>query len=133
MQSVQLQWLDIREYIAEVATKNMKTAMNIAGKEGATYLRNSSPVSKSGPRKGKYAKGWRYAFEGGAGRTGEVYIYNQTDWQLTHLLEDGHNVINRFSNGSVIGWANGDGHISKAEGYVYGILDRSLRVSRGLY
>ena len=132
MQSVQLQWIDIREYIAEVATKDMKTAMKIAGKEGATYLKNTSPVSNRGNRRGKYARGWRFKFEDGAGRTGETYIYNQTDWQLTHLLEDGHNVKNRFSNGRVIGWANGDGHISKAEGYVESILQRSLKVSRGL-
>lgn len=132
-QSVQLQWLDIREYIAEVATKDMKTAMKIAGKEGATYLKNTSPVNERGARKGRYAKGWRFTFEDSAGRKGDTYIYNATDWQLTHLLEDGHNVKNRFSNGRVIGWANGDQHISNAEGYVYGILDRSLRISRGLY
>lgn len=133
MDSVQLQWLDIREYIVEVATKDMKTAMNLAGKEGATYLRNISPKSSESPRRGRYAKGWRWSAESGAGRTGEVYIYNQTDWQLTHLLEDGHDVKNRFSRGSVIGWAGGDGHISKGEGYVESILERSLRVSRGLY
>lgn len=133
MQSVQLQWIDIREYIAEVAEKDMKTAMKIAGKEGATYLKNTSPVSDRGSRKGRYAKGWRFAFEEGVGRTGETYIYNQTDWQLTHLLEDGHNVKNRFSKGTVIGWANGDKHITRAEGYVADILQRSLRISRGLY
>lgn len=133
MQSVQLQWIDIREYIAEVAEKNMKSAMKIAGNEGATYLKNTSPVSDRGNRKGKYARGWRSAFEEGAGRTGETYIYNQTDWQLTHLLEDGHNVKNRFSNGRIIGYAKGDKHISRAEGYVASILERSLRISRGLY
>ena len=133
MESVQLQWVDIREYIAEVAQKDVKTAMKIAGKEGATFLKNNSPVAQNGRRKGRYARGWRFSFEEGAGRTGEVYIYNQTDWQLTHLLEDGHDIKNRFSKGAVIGHWNGDKHIAYAEGYVEGILQRSLRVSRGLY
>ena len=133
MESVQVQWIDIREYIAETAKKDMIAAMDMAGAEGAKYLRNTSPVSKGGAKRGRYSKGWRSTVESGAGRTGEVYIYNQTDWQLTHLLEDGHNVKNRFSRGRVIGWANCDGHISRAEGYVESILERSLRVSRGLY
>lgn len=130
MQSVQLQWLDIREYIVEEAARDMKRGMSLAGKEGAKYLRSNSPVSKDAPRRGKYARGWRSTIEGGAGRTGEVYIYNQTDWQLTHLLEDGHSTLNRFGGK---GYAAGDGHISRAEGYVESILERSLRVSRGLY
>lgn len=131
-ESVQLQWLDIREYIAEVATTDMKTAMKIAGKEGAAYLKNTSPVSKNGRRKGRYARGWRFAFEDSAGRKGDTYIYNQTDWQLTHLLEDGHQTFNRYG-GPFGDGAKGDHHISNAEGYVYGILDRNLRISRGLY
>lgn len=131
--SVQLQWLDIREYIAEVATENMLTAMKIAGKEGSKYLQNISPQNDGSPRKGKYAKGWRFSAEEGAGRTGEVYIYNQTDWQLTHLLEDGHDIKNRFGGGRVLGHWNGTKHIYYAEGYVAGLLDRNLRISRGLY
>lgn len=131
MQSVQLQWLDIREYIAEVAKEDMFTAMKIAGKEGAAYLKNTSPVNDKGKRKGRYARGWRFSFEGGAGRTGEIYIYNHTDWQLTHLLEDGHQIYNRF--GGSYGTTRANKHISVAEGYVDGILQRSLRVSRGLY
>lgn len=131
MQSVQLQWLDIREYIAEVAEKDMKTAMKIAGKEGAAYLKNISPVDPNGKRKGKYARGWRFAFEEGAGRTGETYIYNATDWQLTHLLEDEHQIYNRY--GGSYGATRANKHISIAEGYVADILQRNLRVSRGLY
>lgn len=133
MESVQIQWFDIREYIVEVAQDNMNVAMNIAAKEGAKFLRSTSPVSKESPRRGRYAKGWRYSSEGGAGRTGEVYIYNQTDWQLTHLLEDGHSIKNRFSGDRVIGSAGGTKHIAIAEGYVESLLERKLRVSRGLY
>lgn len=117
----------------EVAQDNMNVAMNIAAKEGAKFLRSTSPVSKESPRRGRYAKGWRYSSEGGAGRTGEVYIYNQTDWQLTHLLEDGHSIKNRFSGDRVIGSAGGTKHIAIAEGYVESLLERKLRVSRGLY
>ena len=133
MESVQLQWIDIREHITEIAQTNLREAMELAGTEGAEYLKQISPRNPKGAKSGKYAKGWRSSTEEAVGRTGEVYIYNKDAWQLTHLLEDGHNVKNRFSKGSVIGWSPAIKHIYYAEGYVEDILQRSLRVSRGLY
>jgi len=132
MESVQIQWIDIREHILEVAEKNVQEGMNMAAKEGARYLQNTSPVDNKGVKPGKYARGWRAELINAAGRTGEAYIYNKTDWQLTHLLEDGHDLYNRFGGPYPPG-AKGTKHIYYAEGYVYGILDRKLRISRGLY
>lgn len=43
-------------------------------------------------RTGKYNKGWRINTKAGRGYVNHT-VWNATDWQLTHLLENGH--INR--------------------------------------
>lgn len=108
--------------------KQTEKAILQEAKETASYLRATSPKSdRSSPRRGRYARGWRYNYE----NVDDVFVYNQTDWQLTHLLEDGHDVKNRFSNGRVIGHYFGDQHISKAEERAADKLP--MRVSRGLH
>lgn len=73
---------DIQEAITEEAIK--------IAKDGQYKLKNSSPISKkSTPHKGRYAKGWRVKTEKGRGFV-NCTIYNETDYQLTHLLENGH-------------------------------------------
>ena len=49
-------------------------------------------IQEASPRQtGRYAKGWRVKKEGGAlGQVSTATIYNATDYQLTHLLEHGH-------------------------------------------
>lgn len=61
--------------------------------------------------RGRYKKGWttkesKYKDEYG------VVVYNATDYQLTHLLENGHLIVNK-KNGT--GWASAHPHI--ASGY----------------
>ncbi|WP_416808700.1 HK97 gp10 family phage protein [Bacillus thuringiensis] len=46
-------------------------------------------------RSGRYLKGWTKRKVGKS-----VYIHNKTDYQLTHLLEDGHAMVN---GGRVLG------------------------------
>ena len=133
MTSVEKQWQDIGKQIENSAKKITKEEIDAASKEGARYLKETSPVSATGSRRGRYARGWRSSIEEPAGTAGEAYIYNKTDWQLTHLLEDGHEKKNRFG-GPYPPPYKGDGHISRAEGHVYDILDQRLgiRISRGL-
>lgn len=61
--------------------------------------------------RGRYADGWRTkkekTYSGGYG----VEVYNKTDWQLTHLLENGHLIVNK-KNGT--GWASAHPHIEPA-------------------
>lgn len=94
-------------------------------------LKDSSPRRskyKKGSRpKGKYARGWRAKNEG----DGWV-VYNSTDWQLTHLLNNGHAVVNRF--GDTGKRVNGDNHIGKVEDWAKEEYPRQVltRISRGL-
>lgn len=73
---------DIQEAITEEAIK--------IAKDGQYKLKNKSPISKKNTsHKGRYAKGWRVKTEKGRGFV-NCTIYNATDYQLTHLLENGH-------------------------------------------
>lgn len=130
MVSVAAQWGDIAKQIADNAKQVTREEIEYASKEGARYLKETSPVGISG----KYARGWRSSVEEPVGTAGEAYIYNKTDYQLTHLLEDGHQVKNRYG-GPFFPPYGGIKHIYYAEGHVYDILDQRLnmRISRGLY
>ncbi len=73
-----------------------------------TELKSLSPV-----KTGSYRKGWRSKIEQTRWGTVNASIYNETDWQLTHLLNDGHDYVDR--NGQRIeDYVKGDGHIDKA-------------------
>lgn len=80
-------------------------AMKIA-KETAQDLRATSP--KGTPHKRKYAEGWAAKK---VDKLGAV-VYNKTNYQLTHLLNNGHVIAN---GSGTYGRTKGDNHIGKAE------------------
>lgn len=85
--------LDIKEilndYSEEIQEEITQAAIDIS-KKGVSTLKETSPKSKrNSSRKGKYAKGWRVRTTKGRGFV-NCTIYNATDYQLTHLLENEH-------------------------------------------
>lgn len=88
--------------INEVAQEVVKQA----GKEGAKI---SSQKSAGHRRTGSYIKGWTSAVETGKYGTVFVKVYNKTDWQLTHLLNDGFYSVRAGRR------IEGDKHIDDAE------------------
>lgn len=73
---------DIQEAITDEAQK--------IAKEGQSKLKSTSPKNRKNTKsKGKYAKGWKVKTTKGRGFV-NCTIYNATDYQLTHLLENGH-------------------------------------------
>jgi len=79
------------------------------GKKTAQILKKTSPVKKYGKNAGKYAKGWSTKKT----KKGEVYVYNKTDYNLTHLLEYGHRVVSHGKDTGKKTRANP--HIASAE------------------
>jgi hypothetical protein len=69
----------LRTYTKDV-TEGLETAKLKVAKETVKRLRSTSPKLT-----GSYARGWRVKKVG----TAQV-VHNQTDYQLTHLLEKGH-------------------------------------------
>lgn len=77
----------MKEYTDEVEKGVTLAGTNIA-KKTVKRLRKTSPKYK-GKNGGSYAKGWRVTEI-----DGKNVIHNKTDYQLTHLLENGHAKVN---------------------------------------
>lgn len=94
------------EYNVELkrATNN---AMDVVAKEAAAKLKNTSPK-----KTGSYARGWSVKRERGSGGINTVTVRNKTDYQLTHLLENGHVIRNKKGE---YGRTNGIKHIAPVE------------------
>lgn len=89
-------------------------AIQQVSKEAVNKLRNTSPK-----RKGKYARGWK------AGKRDKktVVVYNATDSQLTHLLEFGHVIRNKYGT---YGRAPAHPHIGPVEQWASEELPRQI-------
>lgn len=74
------------EYGREASAAIEKSSVGV-GAAAANKLKANSPRQKHHYR--RYAEGWRWKKD----KNGTV-VYNATNWQLTHLLENGHVVIN---------------------------------------
>lgn len=100
---------DCKEDIHDLANKESKKAASDASKE----LKNTSAK-----KTGEYARGWR------SKRLGDMdYVtYNATAPGLTHLLENGHRIVNKKGE---YGRTNGDHKIAEAEKkYVNELIQR---------
>lgn len=73
----------LKEYTEEVEKGIDLVGENVA-KKTVKQLRTTSPKNK-----GSYAKGWRITKI-----NGKNIIHNKTNYQLTHLLENGHAKVN---------------------------------------
>ena len=98
------------------------------GQEAVKKLRSTSPVNEKSPKKGRYAKGWRY--ERGKKVKGVTmsYVRNKTDPQLTHLLEFGHPIV---KNGKVVGNAEAKPHIAEVAKWVEEEASKRIQKSIG--
>lgn len=76
-------------YSREVQEATNKAIDSVA-KESASKLRDTSPR-----KTGDYAKGWKVKKERGRDGLQTVTVHNKTNYQLTHLLENGHVVRNK--------------------------------------
>ena len=80
----------LNEYSLDIQEGIEKVTQSLAN-QAATELKNTKGTYKV--RTGKYNKGWRVKTEKGKGYI-SCTIYNATNWQLTHLLENGHTTRN---------------------------------------
>lgn len=97
------QLAEILDDYSEEVRKVTDAAINATAKDAVQKLRNSSPK-----KSGSYAKGWRVKLN----RDGSAIVHNATDYQLTHLLENGHVIRNKKGT---YGRTNGIKHIEPVE------------------
>lgn len=119
--AVQMEQL-LNEYNEELH-QAIEDAGKSTAKAVANQLKSTSPRDPKGKNSGRYASGWavKKDYDG-------YIVYNKTDWQLTHLLANGHAVANRY--GDTGARTEGNSHIADAE--QFGIAEYPIRISRGL-
>lgn len=79
-------------------TSNCDKYAKLHSKALADKLKETSPKlkkPKEGRTPGKYAKGWEAKKTTKFSYAPEYIVRNRTDYQLTHLLEHGHDVIGK--------------------------------------
>lgn len=105
--SVEAQMEDILNDVTKETKGVMETSIKKTAQETAQRLRNTSP--KGSPHVRGYAEGWKASKQS---KTGAYIVHNKTNYQLTHLLENGHVIKN---GKGTYGRTRGIKHIEPAE------------------
>ena len=75
----------------EDRVKNVyEMSVSRVSREAVQRLRNTSPK-----KSGSYARGWSLKKVKSGANVMDVIVHNRTDYQLTHLLENGHVIRNK--------------------------------------
>lgn len=112
--SVTAQMTELLDEVNKDIERSAKTNIQTVAKESVQKLRNTSPV-----KTGSYAKGWGVRKEGDM----DVIVHNRTDYQLTHLLENGHVIRNKKGT---YGRAPAHKHIKPVEEWAIEELPRRI-------
>ena len=107
---------ELESYRQDV-TDGLKKSVKDAGKQCLNEIRNASPV-----RTGRYRKGWQTSKAYESSEEIRVIVHNKTDYQRTHLLENGH--LTRDGVSRVLGIP----HIAPAEQHAAEILQDKVKV-----
>lgn len=101
--SISEQMQEILKEVEGDVNDAIESSLKTTGKQTQARLKEVSPK-----KYGDYAKGWTYK------RTDdkEVTVYNSKYPGLTHLLSNGHAIVNQHGR---YGRVNGDNHIQKVE------------------
>lgn len=103
-ESLAIQLNKILDEYADKLDDTIEKEITDVAKETAKDLKSSSPK-----RTGAYARDW--AVKKTKSKYGKI-VYNRKHYQLTHLLNNGHVVRNKYGT---YGRVNGDNHIGEAE------------------
>lgn len=101
--SIDIQMKELLNEVSKEAREAGANGIKKIAKESVTKLRNTSPK-----KTGSYAKGWAAKKNGDM----NIVVHNKTDYQLTHLLENGHIIKNKKGT---YGRTNGIKHIAPVE------------------
>ena len=113
-ESVTAQMKELLDEVNKDVERSAKTNIQRVAKESVQKLKNTSPR-----KTGSYASGW------GTKKQGEmdVVVHNRTDYQLTHLLENGHVIRNKKGT---YGRTHGIKHIAPVEEWAVDELPRRI-------
>ena len=115
----------MNELLEEYGTKVLDVTEKVAKKttrEARLDLRHV-PNSVIQDRTGDYKRGWRASIQATKLNVKAV-VYNATDWQLTHLLEYGHQVKR---GGRTVGEAKPHEHIEPIKQWAFDEFEKRLK------
>lgn len=115
--SVEAQMADILDDYSKEVKKATTDAINKTSKESVQKLKNTSPK-----KTGKYARSWTLKKERGRDGLVTVIVHNK-QYQLTHLLENGHIVRNKKGE---YGRTNGIKHIAPVNDWASDALPQEI-------
>lgn len=110
----------LEEYGSQVLEVTEKVAKKTS-REARLDLRHV-PESVIGGT-GQYTRGWRASFETNKLNV-KATVYNSSDWQLTHLLEYGHQVKR---GGRTVGEAKPHEHIEPVKQWAFDEFEKRLK------
>lgn len=102
----------LKDYCNEVEKSMLDVEEEVAD-EAVNKLKQTSPKKTRGKKAGHYAKSWEVDTKAKK-QYAQTIIHNK-DYQLTHLLENGHDIVR---NGKVVGHAQPQVHIKPVEEWV---------------
>ena len=109
---------DILDTYSKEVRRATNNAQDKVAKECVQKLKNTSPK-----KTGSYARGWAIKRKKGKAGIVDVTVHNKTDYQLTHLLENGH--IIRNAKGEY-GRTNGIKHIAPVNDWASDALPQEI-------
>lgn len=110
----------LQEYVDQVDKVVLRSEEKVA-KEAVQKLKKTSPRNPKG--KGRhYANDWTID-QRSRKRYAHLIVHNK-QYQLTHLLENGHNIVR---NGRVVGHASAQKHIKPVEEWVKKEVEEEIR------
>lgn len=113
-ESVAAQMKELLDEVNKDVQASVKKNIDAVAKESVQKLKNTSPR-----KTGSYAKGWAAKKQGEM----DVIVHNRTDYQLTHLLENGHVIRNKKGT---YGRTRGIKHIEPVEEWAADELPRRI-------
>lgn len=116
-ESVEIQMADILDTVSKRVKGVLETDSLKVARETVQRLKNTSP--KGSPHKRRYAEGWRVSRKRGS----DFVVHNATNYQLTHLLENGHVIKNKKGT---YGRTHAVKHIQPAEQWASAELPRKI-------
>ena len=94
----------------EILDDELGAAIHEVGKSTRTDLRSNSPKQT-----GAYSRSWACDYSDKEGHH-EAVVANRKHWQITHLLEDGHDIKNQYGGPyGHVGPADPEHHLQQAQ------------------
>ena len=116
---------NILEEYSQEAQEIVNDVIKETGKKAVTKLKEISPRRRKGAK--AYHKTWDVNAEVDAIGDVKIKVWNKKNWQLTHLLEKGHDIV-KTRNGSKIkvGRARAIPHISVVEEIINNEIEEDI-------